>query len=53
LLCSDGLCKTLTEDELASHLGAIDGGPPQTLIDAALAAHVSDNVTAVTVEYDG
>ena len=53
LLCSDGLCKTLTEDELASHLGAIDGSPPQTLIDAALAAHVSDNVTAVTVEYDG
>ena len=53
LLCSDGLCKTLPEDEIASLLGAIDGMPPQALIDAALAARVSDNVTAVTVEYTG
>jgi serine/threonine protein phosphatase PrpC len=53
LLCSDGLCKTLPENEIASLLGAIDGTPPQTLVDAALAARVSDNVTAVTVEYTG
>src|SRR5579863_8835202 len=53
LLCSDGLCKTLTDDELASLLGQINGAPPQALIDAALAANVSDNVTAVTVEFTG
>src|ERR1700733_164922 len=53
LLCSDGLCKTLREAELASLLGAIDGVPPQALIDAALAMNVSDNVTAVTVEFTG
>ena len=53
LLCSDGLCKTLPDDEIASLLGAIDGTPPQALVDAALAAEVSDNVTAVTVEYTG
>jgi serine/threonine protein phosphatase PrpC len=53
LLCSDGLCKTLPDDELASLLGAINGAPPQALVDAALAADVSDNVTAVAVEYVG
>jgi serine/threonine protein phosphatase PrpC len=53
LLCSDGLCKTLPEDEIASLLGTIDGTPPQALVDAALAAQVSDNVTAVAVEYTG
>jgi protein phosphatase/serine/threonine-protein phosphatase Stp1 len=53
LLCSDGLCKTLTEDALANLLGQINGVPPQALIDAALAANVSDNVTAVTVEFTG
>jgi protein phosphatase/serine/threonine-protein phosphatase Stp1 len=53
LLCSDGLCKTLPDEELASLLGAIEGVPPQALIDAALAAGASDNVTAVTVEFTG
>jgi serine/threonine protein phosphatase PrpC len=53
LLCSDGLCKTLPEDEIAVLLGLIDGTPPQALVDAALAANVSDNVTAVAVEYTG
>ena len=53
LLCSDGLCKTLPEDEMANLLAAIDGTPPQALVDAALAAIVSDNVTAVAVEYTG
>ncbi|HTI79763.1 MAG TPA: protein phosphatase 2C domain-containing protein [Acetobacteraceae bacterium] len=53
LLCSDGLCKTLPEDEIANLLGTIDGTPPQALVDAALAAKVSDNVTAVAVEYTG
>ena len=29
LLCSDGLCKTVPDDELATLLGAINGAPPQ------------------------
>jgi protein phosphatase/serine/threonine-protein phosphatase Stp1 len=49
LLCSDGLCKTLPESELAALLAAIDGTPPQAVIDAALALDASDNVTAVMV----
>jgi len=53
LLCSDGLCKTLPEDEIAGLLGTGDGAAPQALVNAALAARVSDNVTAVTVEYTG
>jgi len=48
-LCSDGLCKTLPESELAALLAAIDGTPPQAVIDAALALDASDNVTAVMV----
>jgi protein phosphatase/serine/threonine-protein phosphatase Stp1 len=50
LLCSDGLCKTLTENELTNLLATVDGAPAQALIDAALAANVSDNVTVVMVE---
>ncbi len=51
LLCSDGLCKTLSEAEISSLLGAPDGvPPPELLIAAALAHHVNDNVTAVVVE---
>lgn len=51
LLCSDGLSKTLPEEELAALLGETDGVPPaQSLIAAALAMNVSDNVTAVTIE---
>jgi serine/threonine protein phosphatase PrpC len=50
LLCSDGLCKTLSSGVLAGLLGSPDGAAPQALIDAALALNVSDNVTAVAVE---
>jgi protein phosphatase/serine/threonine-protein phosphatase Stp1 len=51
LLCSDGLCKTVPEDELASLLSDHAGAtPPDTLIAAALALNASDNVTAVAVE---
>ncbi len=53
LLCSDGLCKTLPEEEIASLLGVMNETTPQALVDAALTARVSDNVTAVTVEYTG
>jgi serine/threonine-protein phosphatase Stp1 len=51
LLCSDGLCKSVPEGELAGLLGdTASGSPPQTLIDAALALNATDNVTAVAVE---
>lgn len=51
LLCSDGLSKTLSAQEIQSLLGAPDGVPPtELLIAAALAHRVNDNVTAVVVE---
>jgi len=51
LLCSDGLCKTVPEAELATLLADNAGvPPPQTLVAAALALNASDNVTAVAVE---
>ena len=51
LLCSDGLCKTVPEHELAALLGEKGGPPPpDTLNAAALALNASDNVTAVMVE---
>ena len=50
LLCSDGLSKTLPAAEIATLLGSPEGvPPPELLIAAALARHVNDNVTAVTV----
>lgn len=51
LLCSDGLCKTVPDAELAALLGDAAGVPPaQALIAAALALNASDNVTAVAIE---
>jgi protein phosphatase/serine/threonine-protein phosphatase Stp1 len=51
LLCSDGLCKTLPEDEIAALLSGQDDAPlTDMMIDAALARRVNDNVTAVAVE---
>ncbi len=50
LLCSDGLCKTLPDAQLAELLATEGVPPPQSLIAAALALNVSDNVTAVAVE---
>ena len=51
LLCSDGLCKTLSAHDIAILLASSDEvSPPEALIAAALAADASDNVTAVTVE---
>ena len=51
LLCSDGLCKTLTDPDLQRLLGgATAAAITQDMIEAALALHVNDNVTAVAVE---
>ena len=51
LLCSDGLCKTVPEGELALLLSNSAGATaPDALIAAALALNATDNVTAVTVE---
>jgi serine/threonine-protein phosphatase Stp1 len=50
LLCSDGLCKTVPADEIATLLVSHgDATPPEALIAAALDMNASDNVTAVTV----
>ena len=51
LLCSDGLCKTVPEDQLAELLAAPNGtSPSKSLVEAALVLQVTDNVTAVAVE---
>ncbi len=51
LLCSDGLCKTVPADEIATLLASNgEDTPPDVLIAAALDLNASDNVTAVTVE---
>jgi serine/threonine-protein phosphatase Stp1 len=47
LLCSDGLTKSVPEDELPALLA--DDDPARRLVAAALARHASDNVTAVVV----
>jgi serine/threonine-protein phosphatase Stp1 len=51
LLCSDGLCKTLSDTDMAGLMGAPASATlTEQLIAAALANHVRDNVTAVAVE---
>jgi len=50
LLCSDGLFKTLAEDELTRMLAIADDMLAERLLRAALERHADDNVTAVTVE---
>jgi serine/threonine protein phosphatase Stp1 len=49
LLCSDGLCKTVPEAELAVLL-ASPTSPAERLIEATLALQGRDNVTAVVVD---
>ena len=54
LLCSDGLCKTLSDPDLQRLLGGSSATViSQEMIDEALALHVNDNVTAVAVEIMG
>jgi serine/threonine protein phosphatase PrpC len=51
LLCSDGLCKTVSFQQMAELLGTNNGvPPPQSLVAKALELNVTDNVTAVTIE---
>jgi protein phosphatase/serine/threonine-protein phosphatase Stp1 len=51
LLCSDGVCKTVPFEQLTELLRSDNGvPPPQSLIAAALALDVTDNVTAVAIE---
>ena len=53
LLCSDGLSKTLPLERLAELL-AMDGeGRAERLVMAAVEAQAADNVTAITIEFDG
>lgn len=50
LLCSDGLSKTVPEDEIARLLAIAEDSPAERLVAAALDRQADDNVTAVTVE---
>lgn len=50
LLCSDGLCKTLDDARIAELLGGDTEDGADRLIEAALLARATDNVTAVTVQ---
>src|SRR5262245_20762322 len=51
LLCTDGLSKTLPEDLLAELLSGDDDTAAERLVTAALMAKVTDNVTAVTIDF--
>ncbi len=51
LLCSDGLCKTLPEAQLAELLAGTDDTGAERLIMAALEAQATDNVTVVMIDY--
>lgn len=52
LLCSDGLSKTVPEELLTELLAGDDDAAAERLVTAALMANVSDNVTAVTIDFD-
>lgn len=51
LLCSDGLSKTLPEELLVELLSGDDETAAERLVTAALMAKVTDNVTAVTIDF--
>ena len=52
LLCSDGLIKTLPEVQLTEVLSGDDDSGAERLVEAALTDQASDNVTAVTIEFE-
>ena len=51
LLCSDGLCKAISNPRLAELLAGEAEGGAERLIRAALDAGGTDNVTVVTIDY--
>lgn len=51
LLCSDGLCKTLPEEQLLELLSGDSDTGAERLVAAALTAKVNDNVTAITISF--
>src|SRR5262249_36967254 len=52
LLCSDGLSKTLSNEQLGELLSSGNGSAEQ-LVKAALEAQSADNVTAVIIDFGG
>lgn len=50
LLCSDGLSDLVTDNEICSILSSRAANPAEALVDAALKAGGSDNVTVVVIE---
>jgi protein phosphatase/serine/threonine-protein phosphatase Stp1 len=52
LLCSDGLFKAISEEQVAELLSGDGDDGAKRLIVAALAAKATDNVTVVTIEFD-
>jgi serine/threonine-protein phosphatase Stp1 len=51
MLCSDGLSKAISEQQLADLLSGDGDSSAERLVMAALAAHATDNITAVTIEF--
>ncbi len=51
LLCSDGLCKTVPEEQLADLLSGDPDSGAERLVMAALSARATDNITAVTIDF--
>ena len=52
LLCSDGLSKTVPEELLAELLSGDDDTAAERLVTAALMAQGTDNITAVTIDFN-
>ena len=53
LLCTDGLTNMLSDREIAEILLEKEGDPARKLMERALAAGGTDNVTAIVAVYDG
>jgi serine/threonine protein phosphatase PrpC len=54
ILCSDGITKALSDEQIVRVLQMLEEIPsPELLVTAALAAKSPDNLTAVSVEVKG
>jgi serine/threonine-protein phosphatase Stp1 len=51
LLCSDGLFKAISEEQVADLLSGDGDSGAERLVAAALAARATDNITVVTIEF--